>query len=319
MRFWILSFLFLLVVGCAIPTAAPEKNPELVVATDLLTSEDSLLLDQFARKNHVKIILKELSPDSLIRLSQEAPFETGIDVVVIHHLYDMRRILSKNMLGSIRNSILPDYSTRQKKPRFATCGVDPFVCVSKPGITINIYDDLFRYTYVNDLSRKSEAHFFSPFEERLHRVKTFERIEKLKATAVPKKRFYRDSADAILTSYSNYKGNISQDSTWMDFSQVQFPNISTSGIFCDKLTIGIIRQNSHYSMAEKFVAWILEPHINQKFTSFRGYNPAQPTVEYRCYPTPPQILMQYHTMIERMLKEMKKTANMTANSVGHGS
>lgn len=304
MRWYLLSLIVVLLCGCDIPSASPEKNPTFVVATDHLTESDKALFQKFAKENKVKLVVREISVDSLLLLFSDKPFETGIDVMLVHKLYDMRRVIANNLLEPVRSGHLPENAQSSKNGEFISLGVDPFICITKSGFSVNVYSDLTKLAYVFDLPAKSEAHFFAPYEERMHRAKTFERIKELKSTSIPKKSWYADSTEAILTSYSLYRTWPESDTVWAEFSDIHFPNNATSGVFHDVLTAGIIRQSSHYSIGTKFLKWMLTPEINKEFNANRGYEPVQTSNEFRVYTTPPEVLLQYHTMIERMLDEM---------------
>jgi hypothetical protein len=129
-------------------------------------------------------------------------------------------------------------------------------------------------------------------------------MEKMHKSLVPMRQNYADSAKTILTTYSSYKLKNVEDTIWNDFTDVQFPNSSTSGIFHDALTAGVIRQSSNYIYATKMLHWLVEAKMNRRFVALRGYEPLRSTGQYRRFATSPEILMQYHTMIERMLKEL---------------
>lgn len=305
MRWCLFPFLFLLLIGCDVPKAAPEKNPTLVIATDRVAEGDSLLFAEFGRRHKVEVVLKEMTADSIIKLFKKDRYGLGIDVVLLHHAYDMRRVRNKKLLEPLKSGKFPEEAYLTESKLFITCGIDPFVCASKRGVQINIYDDLNRHPFFMNLSHKSKTQFFAPYEERLHRAKTFEKLKMLDENTVPMKAWYKDSSDAILTTYSDFKAVDSKDSLWNNFTEVQFPNSSTSGVFYDVLTAGVIQQSSHFKTATKLLEWMTSPEINKRLTANRGYEPIQSTGHYRRFSTPSDALMQYHTMIERMLEEIE--------------
>lgn len=303
---WCLFFLImLLIVRCDVPKAAPEKNPTLVVATDRLSEGDSLLLAEFGQKHQLEIVVKEMTADSLMQLYLQDPYGLGIDVVLLHHAYDMRRVQNKKMLESLKQGKFPEEALLTESKLFITCGIDPFICVTKENVRINIYDDLNNHPFFLNLSHKSKTQFFAPYEERLHRAKTFEKLEQLHTNVVPMKRWMADSSHAFLTTYSDYRMKTPEDSLWNKFTEVQFPNSATSGVFHDVLSAGIIQQSSHFATATKLLEWLTSPEINKRLTANRGYDSIYSNGEYRRFTTPSEALMQYHTMIERMLKEIE--------------
>ncbi len=303
MRWYLFPIVFLLLVGCDVPKAAPEKNPTLVIATDYLAEGDSLLFAEFGRKHQMEIVLKEMTADSILQLYQQDRYGLGIDVILLHQAYDMRRVRNKKILEPLKLGKFPEEAALTESKTFITCGIDPFVCVTKKNVRINIYDDLNNYPLFLDLSHKSKTHFFAPYEERLHRAKTFEKLEQLHENMVPMKAWMVDSSSAVLTTYSNYRQS-SEDTLWNHFTEVQFPNSATSGVFHDVMTAGVIQQSSHFTLATKLLVWMTTPDVNKRLNANRGYDPIRATGEYRKFGTPANALMQYHTMIERMLKEI---------------
>ena len=305
MRWCLFPILLLLLIGCDVPKAAPEKNPTLVIATDRLAEGDSLLFAKFGAQHKIEIVLKEMTADSIMQLYQEDRYGLGIDVILLHHAYDMRLVRNSKLLEPLKSSTFLAEAMLTESKLFITCGIDPFVCLSKKNVRINIYDDLIAQPLFMNLKHKSKTHFFAPYEERLHRAKTFERLKKLDENTVPMKAWFRDSSNAILTTYSDYKALEPEDSLWTNFTELQFPNSSTSGVFYDVLTAGVIQQSSHFKTATNLLEWLTTPEINKKLTANRGYEPIRSAGNYRRFATPADLLMQYHTMIERMLKEIE--------------
>lgn len=305
MRIFLLFLLLLSILGCDIPSAAPEKNPTLVIATDQLMEKDSLLFSQFGKKHHAEIVLKEMSVDSLIGLFQADPYAIGIDIILVHKAYDMRQVQQNNLLEGLKKEDFPPEAQLSNSKTFITSGIDPYVCVSKKNTHIRIYDDLNHLPYLQHLSHKSLTHFFAPYEKRLHRSKTFERVEKLHEKALEMNIWNADSAKTILATYSDYKMKSPDDSIWYNFTNIQFPNSTTSGVFYDALTAGIIRQSSNYQLSTELLQWIVSQKINQRFTKNRGYDSIYNNGKYRPFKSPIDALMQYHTMIERMLEEVE--------------
>ncbi|GAB5416503.1 MAG: hypothetical protein Crog4KO_09110 [Crocinitomicaceae bacterium] len=304
MRWYLLPVLVLLLIACDVPSASKEKNPTLVIASDNLTAKDSLFFAEFQKEKKVTIELKQMSTDSLIQLFKKDPYGLGIDIVLIHHLYDMRRIRNTQMLEPLRGTF-PEEAQIPENREFIKIGIDPFICASKPNIAINVYEDLNNTPHFMQLQHKSKAHFFAPYEERLHRSKTFERMSNLKESEVPMKAWYIDSSQAILTTYSTYKNRAPEDSIWNVFSKLQYPNSATSGVFHDVLSAGVVRQSSNYLLSIELLEWMTKFQTNKKLVRNRGYAPLRSNGEYRRFATSPIVLMQYHTMIERMLKELQ--------------
>jgi len=303
MPWYLLPLIALIFCACDVPVAAPEKHPEIVIATDYLSPEDSSFFSEFAVKNDVSVVLKEMTADSMMSLFKKDPYGLGIDIVMVHHLYDMRRIRNSKMLEPFKEHI-PEEASMGTTEECIKIGINPFVVISRPGSPINIYNDLSQHSFFMKLNHKEKTQFYAPYEERLHRTKTFERMQDLHKHAIPMTPWYQDSANAVLTTYATYKLHNPEDSLWNAFTEVQFPNSATSGVFYDVLSAGIVQQTAHFKMATRLLNWLMEKRNNRSFVAYRGFEPIVSDGEYRRFATAPISLMQYHTMIERMFKEL---------------
>lgn len=308
MRALIYLTVLILATGCSVPSAAPEADPTLVIALDQTQVQDSALFQQFGKKNGIKMKIVVISSDSLLRLFKKDPYNTGIDVVITHQLYDLRKLEHGRVFESLRSADFPNYIEEDKTETYLTLGYDPFVCIQhdRSKIKVRVYDDLAKIIYMDHLSPKSKAHFYAPFEQRMNRAKTFQRIEKIAQLAVPFNRNAADSAQAILTTYSSFRNRDPKDSTWQKSHTISYPNASTSGVFNDQMTIGIIKQSSNYTQAVAFVQWLMEGKVNRKFNGFRNYQPLRAKRSYKLFDADTKKLMQYHTMIDRMLIQLKE-------------
>jgi hypothetical protein len=303
MRWYLISFLALLLFACDVPKASPEKHPKIVIAIDLLTQNDREFFQTFEDKFQVSVEFREMNVDTLIQLYAQNPYNTGLDIILVHNAFDMRRVVQQKMLETIRDGDESMSGFLAKNSHFVYLGMDPFICVTRPQSSVFLYDDLTRVPYSFQLNEKSAAHFFAPFEERLHRTKTFKRMTAFMKNSVPLTNAI-DSIDAILTTQSHYRQQSDQDSIWNHFNTLNYPNSNSSGVFYDVLAGGIVRQSSNYTHAKELLNWLLKPETNRRFNEFRGFDPIRPTGSYRPYPSPSGQLMQYHTMILRMLEEL---------------
>lgn len=308
MRVLIYLGILILATGCSVPSATPDSDPTLVIAMDRTQIQDSALFQQFGKKHGVKMKIVVMSSDSLLHLYKKDPYNTGIDLVITHQLYDLRKLEHGHVFESLRSTDFPKYIEKGKTDTYLTLGYDPFVCIKRDNskATVRVYDDLSKIRYVDQLSPKSKAHFYAPFEQRMNRAKTFKRIEKIAKLSVPPNSAAADSAQAILTTLSNFRNREAKDSTWRKYHTINYPNATTSGVFNDQMTIGIIKQASNYSQARAFIQWLIEGKVNRKFTEFRNYQALRAKRNYRLFDADTKKLMQYHTMIDRMLLQLKE-------------
>ena len=307
MRFFYWSLLVFALTACSVPSAAPEEEPSLVIATDHTSAADSILFRKFEKQFDAKVKIRQMSADSLINLFSKGPYNTGIDVVIMHQLYDMRKLTQKNIFETIELDELTTEGISNSPRTIFGIGIDPFIAVTKSDFRwdINIYDDLSKTQFINNFSQKSQAHFFAPFEQKMTRAKTFNRIQKILDKSIEPKNYKGDSVDVILCSYSQYLNRSPKDSLWNDYSKIHFPNSKTSGVFYDLISIGIVDQSSHYDLSVQFLNWINQKSMNKEFNKRRGYLSYYDHPQFSIYVRNPTKLMQYHVMMERMLKELQ--------------
>lgn len=303
---WMFFALLLAVTSCSIPVASEEKNPTLVIATDIVSPADSAFFAEFGKKNGVTVELRKMSADQLLASFNKSKYNTGVDIIMMHHLYDMGRLKRARVLQKIGGDQLPEHAISGTSNTLFGIGIDPFICVTRSdtNIAVNVYNDLARLHYINRLDPASEPQFFAPFEQRMNRGKSFEYIESIVKRQVPDRAYRSDSITAILTAQSLYRQTKS-DSSWKNFNTINYPNSSTSGTFHDVLTVGIVIQSGHYELSLKLINWLTASERNRKFNALRGYDSFYPNNRYTPYRDNPEVLLQYHTMIERMLGKME--------------
>lgn len=300
-------FAFLIVfASCSVPQAIPEKNPTIVIALDEITPSDSAFFAAFGEKKGVTIELRQLSAEEILTEFQQSMYGTEIDLIFMHHLYDLRKLKQAGVFQKVRKHKVPNKAKLSGSNLFFSIGLDPFICVTRTSSSkaINIYDDLASSSYINLLSNTSKAHFYAPFEERMNRGRSYERISSLTKTEVPFNNRINDSVSALLTTQSEYRRNLN-DSTFIKFTTVHHPNSMTSGVFHDILTLGIVKQGSHHEICLELLDWIMKPENNKRFNSFRHYDSFLENDEYQRYSGSPTALIQYHTMIERILGQLE--------------
>lgn len=300
-------FAFVIVLSnCSVPVATTEKNATLVIGTDQVNPSDSAFFARFGKKKGITIELRQLSADELLKEFKQSKYNTGIDVIIMHHLYDMRKVKRAHILQKVPKENLPKHFIHGTSNTFFGIGIDPFICVSRSdtNVSVNVYDDLAFLHYVDRLPKTAAPHFFAPFEQRMVRGKSFERIENIVKREVPDRKYLNDSVTVILTTQSRFRQQ-SEDSTWSDFGTVHYPNSSTSGTFHDVLTFGIVAQSSHYELALELLDWLTDRGNNARFNKLRDYDSFRNTPNYTPYRGNPEELLQYHTMIERMLRKLE--------------
>ena len=82
----VLTTVSLIFSGCYVENASSEKDKTLVIASDYLNEEDTLIFSDFAKKENVRIIIKHIDAATLIGEIQGNEYAHGIDLVMMKSL-----------------------------------------------------------------------------------------------------------------------------------------------------------------------------------------------------------------------------------------
>jgi len=313
--FWFIPLLLAGISACSIESAKPVKSQALVIASDFLHEEDTVLFSDFAQKTDIQLIIRHISPDQLISEVESKGYNSGIDLVLSKNMYTQVRLNKKGIL----QDLIPaedDAKTQNRyisyKHNFIGIGLDPFVFkyTSDSLQSAKRYHDLSNTPHYHTLSEAEIISFLSPYRWKANRVKTYEwAVEWNKNSAIrPEKGPWRDSMQLVLCKHSQL--NSFSDSVWMCYPEgFYFPEGSGNGVYFDLMSISIIQQAEHYSDAQKFIEHCQNSGhnalLNQKLDRFPIYDYLTSRKNGpKFYPVHIDELLKYYDVLERMLDKI---------------
>ena len=177
--FLILSSFVVILSGCYVENASPEKNKTLVIASDYLDEGDTLIFSEFAKKEKVRIIIKHLDAGTIVGEIQNNKYTHGIDLVLMKSLYSVYNLNRTDLFHSI-NHIKDEFRSLEPyisdKYKYVGLGIDPFVCVSNPdtNVVIRNYNDLKDTKFINLLEEEDLIPMLSPLMSKMNKVKCYD-------------------------------------------------------------------------------------------------------------------------------------------------
>ncbi len=310
----VLTALSLIISGCYVENASSEKNKTLVIASDYLNEEDTLMFSDFAKKKKIRIIIKHIDASSLVGEIQGNKYGHGIDLVMIKSLYNVYNLSRTDLFHSI-NHVKEEFRDLARfmstEYKYIGIGIDPYVCVSNPDTTVVIrtYNDLKNTRFVNTLAEDELIPMLAPLMSKFNKVKSYEWAESVLKNELLIKDLNANnakSAPVVLTTFENYSSNFKGDSIFSKCTDLSFPNSSSSGTFYNMRTVCIASQAQHFSAATSFLNFYLSPsnnrHINEKLNTMSVTNTDR---DIMLYQVKSDELMQYYLMFKRILNKLK--------------
>lgn len=154
-----LSILLLFFSACGIEEADSTTSKELIIVSDFLKANDTILFKQFSKANNIRIKIKFLHADSIKKIVQKDGFNSNFDLVFVKSLQSVKDLKSITFHHLSRNTIketLFNFRPFQNNSWFAV-GTDPYVFSAVP-------DTLEVPTSYRDLSQKFNYSSLNPSE-----------------------------------------------------------------------------------------------------------------------------------------------------------
>ncbi|MFK7785343.1 MAG: hypothetical protein AB8B56_09515 [Crocinitomicaceae bacterium] len=312
---WISLPFFVGITACTIETATPIKSEALVIASDFLYEEDTVLFADFSKKNSVRLIIRHLSSDEMISEMTSKGYNSGIDLVFSDN---MQTPVKLNKQGILQDLVEIEKGVKTQNPyisyrhNFVGVGLDPLVFKYTSDSTqeARSYSDLINTPHYHTLSRSEVISFLSPMRRKMNRAKTYEWTQKwAKTTAFrPEKGPWSDSAQFVLCKFSQLEQI--NDSLWAKYpDEIVFPNTESTGIYFDLISVSIVQQAEHFSDAKKFLEHYqnsgYNATLNKKLSRFPVYDYLKIRTEGPKFSSIHiDQLLKYHDVLDRMLDKI---------------
>ena len=113
------------------------------------------------------------------------------------------------------------------------------------------------------------------------------------------------SAPVILTTFEDYMSNFKSDSILSKYTELTFPNSTSSGTFYNLRTLSIIGQAQHFTTATSFANYYLSPSNNERLNNRLNTLPIiGNNQDIKLYNISHRELMQYYLMFKRILSRL---------------
>lgn len=296
--------------------ASSSKNKTLIIASDYLNEEDTLMFSDFAKKENVRIIIKHIDASSLIGETQGNQYAHGIDLVMMKSLYNVYNLSRTDLFHPI-NHIKEEFGELGELDRFMSTeynyigiGIDPYVCVSNPdtNVIIRTYNDLKHTRFITSLAEDELIPMLAPLMSSFNKVKAYEWVESVFKNKLPLKDLDSNSAQStpvLLTTFENYSSNFKGDSLLSKYTNLSFQNSSSSGTFYNMRTVCIIRQAQHFVAATSFLNYYLLPQNNRRLNGkLNTMSVTNTDRDILLYQVNSDELMQYYLIFKRILSRL---------------
>jgi len=257
-------FLFIffgfLVGSCSIPEVKEAKLNSIIIASDFLSSKDSLVFKNFEKRNKIKVYIKHLDSDSIIAHIKQYGYNATFDAVLLKSSYSLNRLSNLGFLNDLPQqfSIKP-VAIRSPKNNWISIGFDPYVIDFGDSLVENVsYNELTHSKrWKPQLSEDESMAFYAGVLHKFGR----KQMAKSKSWLLKLKQHEVSVANDSL-KLSNFSLNRFSKSKEVGNNYL-FPNQENGGVFYDAIGIGIIAHSRKYSEAERLINYVLIRYNNQ--------------------------------------------------------
>ncbi len=265
-------FLGTVLFSCKIETARPAKQKHLTIASDYLQPSDTLIFQNFSKRNNIKLKILHLSASIIIGQFRKKKFNSGIDVFMLKSMITVVDFHKKELLHPLKKGIHfseneADYCS--EKFDYTGFGYDPYiVATSKTNSSgIRMYNDLTRHKFTTNLSNDELIPLFAPI---------FSKKDRLGANSWVKKFYDHSKKDSthtdsivkqfpILSTYSSFHAKENKNE-FKDKTSV-FPNTKSTGTFYNLRTICIAYQAENFDEAAVFIHYYFNKKNNNSLNA----------------------------------------------------
>lgn len=296
-----------ILAGCTLEEATAPTHRELVIASDYLNEEDSVLFAKFSRLNDIDIRIVHLDAQLIYKQLQNESAESEIDLIMLESEYNVHQLAVANLLQPWpKDFSLPKHLEKYASSRYRFVGfaLDPYIITaSKNSNPITTYNDLTYQPFSDELSEADRINLLAPICRKMDKGKTEIWINKFAASGyIPK-----SGQDSVLTSLprlmkrSTYY-QLEAQSPAEKMPSMRILSSGKYGSFYNLRTFCMAEQCSNYTEAICFARYFLKGSKNQYLSSKLHLVPAtKPGKVFRPYKVGTGELLPFHTLVERIL------------------
>lgn len=276
--------------SCRIESAPKKEISQLNILSTFLESKDSVLFQTWSKKENIRVLIRNAPVDSMLHWLKSKRYNTKYDLVLCDNLVDQQKLYRARLLQPMPPDF--DFTVQDsEEQQFLALGLNPYVFkTSADSIRLpNAYQVLTTQHFKNNLSAKHEIQLLSAVLSRMNKVESYNWIKK-----------YRQMSDSVkkgpeLDYYSN-----------VDLNKEKYilPGTKMSGVVYNVISASIVEQSPAYSKVLSFIEYYRKDQANTILNSRLQCIPIHNPDGIRLYRTKPEELVQYHSMVDRMLKKL---------------
>jgi hypothetical protein len=291
---WIVLIVPFLLLNCSVDEVREVKAKKLVIASDFLTRQDADLFKSWSRKTGVKIRILTLSHTDLQEKLNEKEFNSGIDMFISNSLFTSQKLHHSKSFQHFDLENMTHYDSREYG--FFALGIDPYIFEpntdsSEVPLT---YSELIKDKFHSKLKTEDEIPFLAAFLSKMDRVQTY---MWLKTYVQNKDSLHLTEFTVNRLSYSKTKAKIT------------YPGKRVSGTLYNLISCSVINQSENYTTCRSFLNHFRNERPNKFLCSKLKLIPLSNPENIRLFREKPENLLQYYSMIKRMLNQINKKAS----------
>jgi spermidine/putrescine-binding protein len=249
--------------ACKIQEAKAPKKQNLIIASDFLKWNDTLLFRSFEKRFHCNVIIHTMKDDSLLKTLKKNRIENTIDIVLFNSFESIQPFAKAKLTQRLPeeqwkiNRYFHDFGN-QYYHSFGF-GIDPYVFVFEHDSVnkTNSFKDLtYKYAWSWDEDESDELH--SLIAELSHQIGG---ANKSKQKTKWFRRFFKQASDSTVAANSLEIAKFSS----LDLKASKpfvFPNQATKGAYFDLRSGFVVTQARHYELACQFINYLYEDKVN---------------------------------------------------------
>lgn len=299
--------LLLIMSSCMIEEVSSFGLQRLVIGSDYLEPEDSILFKAFTQSTGINVIIESKSGKELYNQIKNNPENCGIDLLMISSETQLHKFSTANYLQALdeRDSLslgIPKFTSY--KYNYVGYALDPFVIsTSKDSRSIRTYNDLTHNKFINALSKNEAICLLAPVSRKIPKGKAQEWVEAFYAQSLSKSSL-TDSLIAITPKLS-LRSNLLKTGGNSRTNESHILKSGNAGSFYSLKTFAIVRQCENYIEAKELISYFSQPSKNKYLVNHLHFvSIHNPESVFRPYKIPTEDLFQYYTLIGRWLDKL---------------
>lgn len=241
-----------------------ERVRTIVLASDFLHAKDSSVFKDYYHEKGIKVYIKHLSTDSIIKHIERYKYNSEFDGVFMYSSFTLNRLSKEKCLHPFPEEMKEHpLSYRSPSNDWVVLGLDPYILqMADSGEVINTYNELtFGNKWKPVLNDEELASFQASVIHQFGRKgfnKSFPWLKKMNDQMTWQLNDSVALSDFTLTRYTKLN----------DSNKFTIPNQNRGGAFYDGIGIAPIVQSKHYLAISDLALFYMNSHFNQRLNYF---------------------------------------------------